>query len=434
MNSRTSRPRSPTRAITLTSASVERAIIPSSDDLPTPDPAKMPRRWPRPQGTSASSERTPRPTRSRIGGRVSAGGGEAIMPRACPSSGGPPSSGLPRPSTMRPSSSSDTVIDSGWPVARTRLPGPTPASSPSGISSVRPSRNPTTSAGTGGRVPARVDRAELTDLGVEAGRLGDQPDQVRDEAGGPGEVGVLKRGGEALERRHPPSSASSASRARSSFPRAVASISQRVGADGGAAAGHAPLGLHLDVGNAAELDRERLRRLAHQREVVGVDEDEHAVALDQAAQRAAHDVDHAFGLRRERPGDDALGQGQRKLDGLRLDVVGGLLAGRPQLGAGRLEDREDGGELGERLDAAGLDALLAALLPGERDRLLGLGADGGDQLLGVGRGRCAGRVLARLGRRLQLLEAHRRKGGARRHRPRCSRATRRSRPLPRGGA
>ena len=64
MNSRTSRPRSPTSAITFTSALVDRAIIPISEDLPTPEPAKMPRRWPRPHGTSVSSARTPRPTRS----------------------------------------------------------------------------------------------------------------------------------------------------------------------------------------------------------------------------------------------------------------------------------------------------------------------------------------------------------------------------------
>ena len=69
MNSRTSRPRSPTRQITLISAEVDRAIMPSSDDLPTPEPAKMPRRWPRPQGTSASRARTPRDTRSSIRGR-----------------------------------------------------------------------------------------------------------------------------------------------------------------------------------------------------------------------------------------------------------------------------------------------------------------------------------------------------------------------------
>ena len=61
-NSRTSRPRSPTRAITQTWASVPRAIIDSRLDLPTPEPAKMPMRWPRPQGTSVSSARTPRPS------------------------------------------------------------------------------------------------------------------------------------------------------------------------------------------------------------------------------------------------------------------------------------------------------------------------------------------------------------------------------------
>ncbi len=33
--------------------------MPSSDDLPTPEPAKIPSRWPRPQGTSVSSARTP---------------------------------------------------------------------------------------------------------------------------------------------------------------------------------------------------------------------------------------------------------------------------------------------------------------------------------------------------------------------------------------
>ena len=44
MNSSTSRPRSPIRAMTLTSAAVFRAIIPSNVLLPTPEPAKMPTR------------------------------------------------------------------------------------------------------------------------------------------------------------------------------------------------------------------------------------------------------------------------------------------------------------------------------------------------------------------------------------------------------
>ncbi len=75
MNSRTSRPRSPIRPITLTEAAVLRAIMPSSVDLPTPEPAKMPRRWPRPQGITASSARTPSASRFVIGGRPSGLGG-----------------------------------------------------------------------------------------------------------------------------------------------------------------------------------------------------------------------------------------------------------------------------------------------------------------------------------------------------------------------
>ena len=59
MNSRTSRPRSPTSASTVTAASVPRVIIESSVDLPTPEPAKIPMRWPRPHGMSVSMARTP---------------------------------------------------------------------------------------------------------------------------------------------------------------------------------------------------------------------------------------------------------------------------------------------------------------------------------------------------------------------------------------
>ena len=73
-NSPTSRPRSPTSAMTFTSASVWRAICPISVDLPTPEPAKRPTRWPSPTVSSASSARTPsgsgrltRRARQRIG-------------------------------------------------------------------------------------------------------------------------------------------------------------------------------------------------------------------------------------------------------------------------------------------------------------------------------------------------------------------------------
>ena len=44
INSRTSRPRSPMRPMTFTSAEVLRAIIPKSVLFPTPLPAKIPKR------------------------------------------------------------------------------------------------------------------------------------------------------------------------------------------------------------------------------------------------------------------------------------------------------------------------------------------------------------------------------------------------------
>ncbi len=50
MNSRTSRPRSPISPTTTASQSASRASIESSTDLPTPEPAKTPRRWPRAAG------------------------------------------------------------------------------------------------------------------------------------------------------------------------------------------------------------------------------------------------------------------------------------------------------------------------------------------------------------------------------------------------
>ncbi len=72
-----------------------RAIIDSRLDLPTPEPAKMPSRWPRPHGTSVSSARTPRPSWVSIRRRASAG---AVACRRAatsttPVSGGPPSIG-----------------------------------------------------------------------------------------------------------------------------------------------------------------------------------------------------------------------------------------------------------------------------------------------------------------------------------------------------
>ena len=68
-NSRTSRPRSPTSATTTVSKASAAASMASSVDLPTPEPAKMPRRWPKQSGVKMSMTRTPvfkaMPTRCR---------------------------------------------------------------------------------------------------------------------------------------------------------------------------------------------------------------------------------------------------------------------------------------------------------------------------------------------------------------------------------
>ncbi len=77
MNSLTSRPRSPIRAITFTSALVFRAIMPIRVDFPTPEPAKMPRRWPLPAVSSMSIARTPVTIRSVIRLLVRTSGGLA---------------------------------------------------------------------------------------------------------------------------------------------------------------------------------------------------------------------------------------------------------------------------------------------------------------------------------------------------------------------
>ena len=102
-NPRTSRPRSPTSAITAMSAAVPRAIMPSSVLLPTPDPPNNPRRCPRPHVSIVSIARTPVPMGATIGSRASglSGGGWSGYSSGV-LSGPRPSSGRPRPSTTRP--------------------------------------------------------------------------------------------------------------------------------------------------------------------------------------------------------------------------------------------------------------------------------------------------------------------------------------------
>ena len=83
-NSPTSRPRSPIKAMTLTAAAGLLAIEPSNIDLPTPVPAKMPTRWPRPQVNKPSMAATPVSIGVSIGARSSGLGALATIGRRGP--------------------------------------------------------------------------------------------------------------------------------------------------------------------------------------------------------------------------------------------------------------------------------------------------------------------------------------------------------------
>ena len=149
MNSRTSRPRSPIRPTTTTSAAQPRAIMPRRVDLPTPEPAKRPSRWPRPAGMKVSIARTPVGSASRIRCRRRGCGGVAA-PGAVRSTGTRPrpSKGRPKASRTRPRSSGPGRGSGGRSVAATSQPTWRPAVSPRGMRRTRCSRRPTTSART----------------------------------------------------------------------------------------------------------------------------------------------------------------------------------------------------------------------------------------------------------------------------------------------
>ena len=125
-NSRTSRPRSPTRATTTVSNASAAASMASSVDLPTPEPAKTPMRWPKQSGVKMSMTRTPVrnavPTRWRCKAPGVAPGALAASPR---SSGGPLSMARARASMLRPRQESWGSIVSG---PRRSTASPMPAS------------------------------------------------------------------------------------------------------------------------------------------------------------------------------------------------------------------------------------------------------------------------------------------------------------------
>ena len=143
----TSRPRSPIRPITTTSALVKRVIIPSSTLLPTPDPATRPSRWPRPSVskplialTPTSSTRSIVPRSMGLSGKPNKLSWSAQTGRGMPSSGAPCAS-ITRPSSASPRSACPLSLST-----RTEAPGPMPTGSEKGIKYKVLSAKPTTSA------------------------------------------------------------------------------------------------------------------------------------------------------------------------------------------------------------------------------------------------------------------------------------------------
>jgi hypothetical protein len=137
-------------------------------DLPTPEPANSPRRWPWRQVAKQFSARIPRSSRTPRRARAVAPGGAASTDLSSSPTGSGPrlSSGRASGSSTRPSQPSDTasVPLPFEPTPRSsknaELPGPSPSRAPNGIVCASPRRKPTTSAGT--RCPSRADKISLS--------------------------------------------------------------------------------------------------------------------------------------------------------------------------------------------------------------------------------------------------------------------------------
>ena len=145
-NSLTSRPRSPTIAIILTSAEEERASIPINVDLPTPEPAIIAIRLPLPNVNIVSMTRTPVYNGLVINCLFIGFGAAFFNGREWRPMGiGLSSIGLPNGSITRPNRSSPTGIESSPRVNSTLSPNCTSRISSKGMSNVLFARNPTTS-------------------------------------------------------------------------------------------------------------------------------------------------------------------------------------------------------------------------------------------------------------------------------------------------
>src|SRR3954470_3112515 len=187
-------------------------------------------------------------------------------------------------------------------------PGPMPCISPSGISSVRPAREPTTSARTVRQPPVRASRPVRTSQTSPTSASRPVASTIRP-------MRSLTRpwrrcrSARATARPRPATRAATSASGMGVAELLLEDLAgagqlgvQRgvdlalEGAHDRAAAADAPLGLDLAVLDAAELGDQRRRRGADELEVVGVDQHADAIALDEAAQRAAHDVHDPLGV------------------------------------------------------------------------------------------------------------------------------------------
>jgi len=152
MNSCTSRPRSPINPITAISHFVLRASMDISTDLPTPDPEKIPMRWPSQQVTNVLSALTPRSSGGPTRCLSEAGGGALRSFRGTsPFASSPfPSIGSPSALTTLPSQALPGCTTLSRDLMTALHPIRTPSSPENGMQSACPSLKPTTSAGTFG--------------------------------------------------------------------------------------------------------------------------------------------------------------------------------------------------------------------------------------------------------------------------------------------
>ena len=282
-------------------------------------------------------------------GRSSASGGAPAAERTRPSGRSSPwSIGRPRPSSTRPSSSSPTGTRTGSPVAVTTLPGPMPCSSPSGMSRVRRLRKPTTSAGTGARPrPVAISHTSPTSASRPvASTISPMRSLTRPwrrcrsaRATASPRRFSMRLSHWRVRARAPRGRGRAWSRAsRRPRPRSCARWRRRGRTRRSACTSQCSM--------PPSSPTSRADVVAHELEVVGVDEDQHAVALDQAAQGAAHGLDDELGIGRDGGADGLLGDPQREVDGVGLDRGGGvgahglkLLGGAGQGGGGAVELR-----------------------------------------------------------------------------------------------